>query len=344
MLYLTTRNRHDAYTAARTLASDRGPDGGHYLPYRMIHLDRAQVMQLKEKSFSQCVAEMLNRFFSCRLSQWDVEFCVGRYPQKTVEMNHRLIVAETWHNGSGDYSAMESALAQRIYGDALPAQGPSEWVKIAIRIAVLTGVFGELLRNGSVDPEHPVDVAVASVDFSQTMSVWYARQIGLPIANIICGTNENSAVWDLLHLGAMRTDNPVIPTTTPEGDSAVPAHLERLICGVLGQEEALRFSRICEKGGTYSLLPADAEQLRSGMFASVVSRDRLMAAIPSVYRTSSYIMGPYTALAHSALLNYRAKAGETRSALLLAEKSPRCHLTLVSDAMNILEEDLLDKL
>ena len=287
---------------------------------------------------------MLNRFFSCRLSGWDVDFSIGRYPAKTVKMNHRLIVAETWHNDKSDYACLETALAERIYGGNLPESGASGWAKIAIRIAVLTGVFGELIRKGTVDPEHPVDVAVPAGDFAVPMSVWYARQIGLPIANIICGTNENSAPWDLLHLGAMRTDNAVIKTTTPDGDWAVAEHIERLVCATLGHEETVRFSEICRKGGTYSLLPSDAEKLRSGMFAAVVSMDRLAAAIPSLYNTSSYIMGPYTALAYGALLDYRAKTGETRPALLLAEKNPRCHLVQVSDAMNMLEEDLEEKL
>lgn len=343
MLYLTTRNKHDAYTAARTLASDRGPDGGHYLPYRMIRLDRHQVMALKDKNFCQCVAEILNQFFACRLSGWDVEFSIGRYPAKMVEMNHRLVIGEIWHNDRSDYAAMESALAERIYGGK-PEGDIAAWVKIAIRIAVLTGVFGELLKKDLTDPEHPIDVAVSAGDFSAPMAVWYARQMGLPIANIICGCNENSCVWDLLHLGTMRTDNVVIKTTTPEGDWSVPEHLERLICGCLGPDEALRYSEICRKGGTYALLPADAQKVREGMFAAVVSMDRLDAAIPSLYRTSSYIMGPYTALGYGALLDYRAKTSQTRPALLLADKSPRCHLVQVSDAMNMLEEDLEDKL
>ena len=159
----------------------------------------------------------------------------------------------------------------------MPPEGATGWVKIAIRIAFLTGVFGELIRKGIADPEHPVDVAVPTGDFAIPMSVWYARQMGLPIANIICSSEESSFVWDLLQWGTVKTDEDV------------PEHLERLICGVLGQEECVRFVQTCAMQEEYSLLGIDKEKLRKGMFAAVISKDRLVATIPSVYRTRGSI-------------------------------------------------------
>ena len=323
MLYVTTRSRNDAFTAHRTICSELAPDEGMYLPFKMAELDRKQVLELGEISFCQAVADTINRFFTCNITGWDVEFCIGRYPAKIVDVRHKILAAQTWHNQAWDYAWAEKALAERICGASMPFSGATGWVKIVIRMAFLTGLFGELIRKGAVDPEHPVDVAVPSGDFSVPMSVWYAKQMGLPIANIICGCADNGAVWDLLHLGAVKTSE------------NMPAHLERLICGVLGQEEAVRYSQICALEEEYSLAPFAAEKLRKGMFAAVISPDRLAGTIPSLYRTSDYILGPAAALAYSGLLDYRAKTGETRPALLLAERSPVCDKEFVARAMNM---------
>ena len=331
MLYVTTRSRNDAYTAHRTIHSDRGGDGGMYLPFRMSTLDRSQVRELADKTFGQCVAETLNRFFTCRLTGWDVEFCIGRYPAKLVDVSHRVLAAQTWHNQSWDYAWAERTLAERIGMDMLEGR-PSNWLQIAIRVAFLTGIFSELMKKGIADPEHPADVAVPAGDFSAPMSVWYARQMGLPIGNIICGCEENSGAWELLHQGTAKTEG------------GLPENLERLICGVLGQEEACRYNEICQQGGVYSLLPNDAEKLRSGMFAAVVSKDRLAGTIPSVHRTSDYILGPGTALGYGALQDYRARTGESRPALLLAERSPICDGAYVAEVMNISLPELREKL
>ena len=332
MLYITTRNKHDAHTAHRTICSERAPDEGLYVPFKMVQMDRKQVLELGQMSFGQCVSEILNQFFTCNITSWDVEFCIGRYPVKIEDVGHRVLAAQTWHNLVADYAWAEKSLAEYICGSSMPAEGATGWVKIAIRIAFLTGVFGELIRKGIADPEHPVDVAVPTGDFAIPMSVWYARQMGLHIANIICSSEESSFVWDLLQWGTVKTDEDV------------PEHLERLICGVLGQEECVRFVQTCAMQEEYSLLGIDKEKLRKGMFAAVISKDRLVATIPSVYRTRDYILGPAAALGYSGLLDYRAKTGENRTALLLAERSPMCDCDFVARVMNMTVPELRAKI
>ena len=331
MLYVTTRNKHDAYTAHRTLLADRAPDGGLYLPFRMVTLDRQQVLALADKSFGQCVAETLNRFFACQLTGWDVEFCIGRYPIKTMDISHRIVVAQTWHNQAWDYAWAERALAQKLCADMV-CQQPSAWMRIAIRVAFLTGIFSELIRQGIADPDHPMDVAVPAGDFSIPMSVWYARHMGLPVANIICGCEDDSAAWDLLHLGTVKIDG------------NMPAHLEQLVCETLGHGEARRYSEVCCNGGVYSLLPVDAEKLRGGMFAAVISKDRICSVISSVNRTSGYILGPKAALGYGGLLDFRAMTGENRPALLMAERSPVCDGDLVAGVMGITTAELKERM
>ena len=94
MLYVTTRNNRDAYTAQRVLRENRGPDGGLYVPFREPVFSREEIDALKEKSFHQCVAEVLNRLFNTKLIRWDVEFCVGRYPVRLVNLPQRIIAGE----------------------------------------------------------------------------------------------------------------------------------------------------------------------------------------------------------------------------------------------------------
>lgn len=346
MLYVTTRNKYDAQTATRALSGDRGADGGLYLPFQMPVFSADDVKALADKSFGQCVADVLNLFFSCRLTAVDVDFCIGRSPFKLPAMNHRIVIAELWHNLDDCYDRTEGALAAKICENLGCETKLTSWLRIAIRIAVICGVFGELQRMGIVSLQQVIDVTVAAGDFSAAMSVWYCRQMGLPIGNIICSCNENSGVWELLHLGELHTDAAVVATTTPLADVSVPAELERLIHAAIGMEEAARFAGVAEKRRIYRPHADLLGNLKRGMFSAVVSRSRLDALIPSVYRTNSYILNPYTALAYGGLMDYRAKTGETRTALLLAERSPACESETVADSMHMTVNELkavLDK-
>lgn len=344
MLYVTTRNKNDAHTAHKTLTADKAPDGGLFVPFQMPSITKEDILALKDKSFGQCVADILNLFFSARLDGWDVDFCIGRYPVKLVPMSHRIVVAETWHNPDWNFSRMVRNLFSRIYGNDDPKDVPSSWAWIAIRIAALFGLYGQLLQQGLITPDTPLDVAVTAGDFSAPMAVWYAREMGLPIGTIICSCNDNGSVWDLLHHGQLRTDTSVIPTSTPLCDVATPSNIERLIYGAAGAAETDAFVHNCEKGSVYTPSEEGYRAIRSGMFAAVVSQNRMDSVIRNVYHTNAYSLDPYAALAYGGLQDYRASAGEAGTTLLITEQSPICSAETVAAAMGVTIQQLKERL
>ena len=322
MLYVTTRNKFDTYTSYRANLSDRGPDGGLYLPFRMPELSKEELQLLSEQGFCQRMAHILNLFFNAQLTAWDVELYGGKKPVKLVPMSRRILMAETWHNHDQEFARFASRLAARICESEDSTQKPTSWMVIAIRIAMLFSILPELPAQ-----EMPVDIVVAADDFSAPMAAWYAREMGLPIGNIIC-SHDNASVWNLLHQGEVR------------GDEALPENMERLIAATLGVEENLRFCELKENGRLYATKTGMLEVLRKGMYATVCSRDRVNTLIPSVYRMAGYVMGPQTALAYSGLQDYRASTGGARLALLMAERSPMTDIKAVADSMEMSEYHL----
>ena len=331
MLYVTTRNNRDAFTPSRVQRENRGADGGLYIPFRGPNFSAEEIAGLRDKSFGQCVADVLNALFSAELTNWDIDFCAGRYPVRTVSLGHRILMGETWHNPEWNFDRMVNSLSSFLCKE----EGVTgNWMRIAVRAAVLFGIFGQLQRMGV----ERFDLSVVSGDFSAPMSAWYARRWGLPIGNIVCCCNENNTIWDLFSHGHLRTDGLSTPTLTPEADVSLPSDLERLICECGGVEEVERYLTASRCGSMYC--PGDAiyAKLREGMFVSVVSTQRMESTIPSVYATHQYLLSPYGALAYAGLQDYRAKTGVTRHAVVLTEKSPVCDAETVAKAMGITEE------
>lgn len=344
MLYVTTRNKNDAHTAHKTLLSDRAPDGGLYVPFQIPVISKDDILALKDKSFGQCVADILNLFFSARLDGWDVDFCIGRYPVKLVPMSHRIVVAETWHNPDWDFARMVRNLYSRVCGNGDTQGVPSNWAWIAMRIATLFGLYGELLRKGLAEPNAIIDIALATGDFAGPMAVWYAREMGLPVGMIISSCNENSGLWDLLHYGQVRTDTVAAATNTPQCDVAIPGNLERLIYGRAGTEAAESFANVVREGSIYSPSEESLDPIREGIRAAVVSQKRMESVICNVYRSNAYLLDPYGALAYGGLQDYRATAGEGRTTILITEQNPICSAATVSKAMGITVQELKERL
>lgn len=211
------------------------------------------------------------------------------------------------------------------------------WAEVAVRIAVLAGIFGELNREGL---KEKMDISVVSGDFSGPISAWYARSWGLPIGNIICCCNENNSLWDLLTHGQLRTDAVCIPTGLSQADVVVPEHLERLISRLGGEEEMEDYVGCCRRGGMYCPNEELLGKLREGLYASVVSSQRVERTIRGAYGTHGYLLSPASALAYGGLLDYRAKIGTLHPALVLTGESPLLESAFVAEAMGVSEEKL----
>lgn len=320
MLYVSTRDKTDSFTAYRVLHEDKAPDGGFFAPFHLPKFTAEEIGSLKELSFSETVAKILNLFFSRCLNAWDVEFCIGRYPFQMQTIGQRVVVAELWHNNQATYNNMVVSLYKKLSdknNDAVP-----QWVCIAIEIATLFGLFGELQRNGI----ESVDIAVTDDLFHYPIAVWYARKMGLPVGYILCGCTESSGLWDFLRRGEATTN--------------VPSETELLIYENLGTDEATRFVSVRECGRIYRLNEITSAEVNRGIYPSVIGAERIPAVTASIYRTCGYVSDPQTAAAYGALQDYRAATGENRHTLLLSRNSPMITAQQVADAIGCSKEKL----
>lgn len=312
MLYISTRDRNDAFTAARTLNMDRAPDGGLFVPFRLPVLTKAELLEMKGQTFGETVAHILNLFFSAKLTGWDVDFAIGRNTVKLQEMSHRIVIAELWHNPGASYDYITNKLYQRICIIARERK-PTEWVRVAVRIAVLFGIFAELLDKDAVSFSKPADLAVAADDFTLPMACVYARKMGLPVGTIVCGCNDNSGFWDLVRRGEYN------PSGVPE---YTVLENERLIQAALGCAAASEYAQKCEKGRMFSLNEQELADLSSGLFAAVVGNARIASVASSVQGMGKYRLSNTDAIAYGALQDYRASVTEGRASIILADSKP----------------------
>lgn len=332
MLYVTTRNKNDAFTAYRALTNDLAPDGGRFVPFRMPEYTEEEIAQLRDKTFGQTISEILNVFFSARLQPWNLDFCVGRNIFRTVASNYKIVIAELWHNLEGDFHYMENALYQ-VMNSKNPNKTALEWVRIAVRIATLFGIYGEMLRNDLLEPGQTFDISVPNDDFATPMAVWYSRAMGLPVHMIICSCENDGNMWDFIHRGLIATS---------QISESLELGLERLLEGVLGCGEVKNFRQAWEMGKAYSVDEEILPQLNQGLFCSVSGSDRIPQTINSVFRSSGYIIDPQTALCYGGLQDYRAKTGKSELTVLLAEHTPKDFTAEICEATGIPTDKLND--
>lgn len=338
MLYVTTKDQRDAYTAHRALREYTAPDGGNFVPLRLQELNRREMMDLCSGNSCEIMAGILNLFFGCKLTQWDIQLCIGQRPETVHSMPHKMHVAQLWNNPKWSLDFAVQSLAERI---GLPAgEKPGRWVSVAVQIGMLFCVFADLKNCGVPVFERETDVAVATEDFSAVMAVLYSRKMGLPVGRILCGSNENGCFWDLLNHGQMRTSAPVVHTETPLCDYTVAPHTADLILQVLGKDEVKRFDADIARRGVYTVTDEDSAKMSEIFFSAVIGRKRMNDIISSVYTTNQYLMGPYTALAYGAVQDYRASGGSVSDTIVLCRWSAYDHRNVVAKSIGVPEDQI----
>lgn len=320
MLYVTTRSKVEVSTALRAMRETKAPDGGFYLPARIPVLSDDELAELWNQSGSEIVAQILNRFFNTKLTGAQVSSALGGELYGTRPMSHRIVFWELWSRTGRNWPDTLHALAELISQE--PGAAAGTWLRVAAKVALLFALTAELRAEGRIGSEEKADLFVMSGDLIGLFAAWYAAQMGLPLGNVICCCNENSGIWDLICRGMIKLDAKRVQTPTPECDQVVPAGLELLLYASLGPEEAERFVRKAQQGGTYFLGAEQHRHLRRGLDACVVSSRRLGRVICNLYRTNGYLLCPYTALTYAGLMDYRSTKRRRSTALILSTKSP----------------------
>lgn len=333
MLYTSTRNNLDTFTAQRVLSTRRAPDGGLFIPFHLPVLSQEEIARMCNISFNARVAEILNLLFGTHLTGYDVDLAVGKRSVRLHQLGQRLFAAECWHNTQWEFSGMVSALSRLVYSGKEEGTETGGWLDTGIRMAVLFGIFGELTREGLVSAGKPADISMVSSNFSGPMAAWYARGMGLPIGNIVCCCNENGVLWDFICHGQLRTDGIAVRTAVPEADILVPEGLEQMIALYGGPQEVQQYVDCLHTGRTYYVEDGLLGRMRKGIYVTVSSEQRIMSTVSSSFSAHNYLLSPSSALAYAGLQDYRARTGESRFALIMTDSSPRKSLELIGDTL-----------
>lgn len=307
MLYLSTRNRADSFTAHRVLRSSAAPDGGMFMPMRVPVQNEVALAVFEEMSFSEAVAAIMNLFFGVQITGWDVDFAIGRQAVDLVSGGYKVSLAESWHNSSGTHAYLVQRLYNLVVGEKSSAVAPNAWFQATVNIAILFGIYGKYCRQEIYE----FDIAVEAGDLQLLLAIRYAQKMGLPIRKIILGSIEGDGLWEFLSYGDYQTSR----------KERLPG-LEALLWLEFGYVEEHNYMQATMKKAVYRLKDLRLDQFRNGIFTTVVGDNRVKNVVESTMRTNNYYMEHSTARAFGALQDYRAKTGENKNTLLFAQNAP----------------------
>ena len=203
--------------------------------------------------------------------------------------------------------------------------------------------YAKLLENEEIKAGEKINVTVPTGNFGNILAAYYAKQMGVPIAKLICASNENKVLFDFFKTGVYDKNREFILTSSPSMDILISSNLERLIYRITGgnPEECAKLMENLSKGGEYTITPEMKAQLKD-FYGNYCSEEETKEAIREVYKTSDYVIDTHTAVAAGVYKKYVKDTGDKIPAVIASTASPYKFTRSVMDAISEGHENLDD--
>jgi threonine synthase len=175
---------------------------------------------------------------------------------------------------------------------ALSAVNSINWARIMGQIVYY---FAAGVALGT--PERPIAFAVPTGNFGNVYAGYAARQMGLPVDQLIVGSNRNDILTRFFESGVMAVA-PVEPTLSPSMDIQVSSNFERLLFDVLGRDGAGVAAALgaFRQSGRLELGAARESEVLALFDGARLDDDGTLAEIARLQRETGELIDPHSAV------------------------------------------------
>ncbi|WP_165252738.1 threonine synthase [Adlercreutzia sp. ZJ304] len=205
----------------------------------------------------------------------------------------------------------DDAFASQLKSDAnvaLSSANSINWGRLLPQIVYYVSSYAELVAEGNVSAGDPIDVCVPTGNFGNILAAWYARQMGTPIENLFCASNENRVLTDFINTGIYDiSDREFVLTPSPSMDILVSSNLERQLFELSGRngQAISEWMTSLNAEKRFQADPDTTKAMQAVFKGESVSNNDCLNAIKSVFDKYDYLMDPHTAVSYTAGMRLR---------------------------------------
>lgn len=198
----------------------------------------------------------------------------------------------------GDFDNCQ-ALVKALFNDLdfrdqinLSAVNSINWARVMAQIVYY---FTSAVALGA--PERKVSFSVPTGNFGDVYAGYIAKQMGLPIEQLVVATNVNDILSRTINGGEYKVGE-TIPTISPSMDIQVSSNFERLLFNIYdGDGAAIRnLMENLKQGGQFVIGDDELAKAKETFVAQRVSEEETKATIAVVSEKGGHVIDPHTAV------------------------------------------------
>ncbi|MEL7649796.1 MAG: threonine synthase [Sedimentibacter sp.] len=184
--------------------------------------------------------------------------------------------------------------------------------------------YMKLVESKAISLHDKVNFAVPTGNFGNILAGYYAKNLGLPVNKLICGSNENNVLYDFIRTGIYDRNRDFHKTISPSMDILVSSNLERLLYYMSGKDNKMvkNLMESLKTSGRYEVTDSMKKQIEQEFYAGCVFREDTEKTIKETYQKTGYLLDTHTAVAYKTLEDYRNETKDQTASIVLSTASP----------------------
>ena len=217
--------------------------------------------------------------------------------------------------------SLRQELARRGY--FFSSANSINWGRVLPQIVYYISAYCDLLRDEKIAPGQTVNVCVPTGNFGNILAAYYAKEMGLPINQLICASNSNNVLTEFLREGVYDRNRQFYNTMSPSMDILISSNLERLLLALTQDPAEVReyMTQLAETG-RYKVSGRIQDRLQKRFKGYFCDDQETQRVIRTMFERHGYLIDTHTAVAFSALEQYRRETGDDTPAIVASTASP----------------------
>lgn len=203
--------------------------------------------------------------------------------------------------------------------------------------------YVSLLKNNVIKNGEQINVVVPTGNFGNILAAYYAKGMGLPIAKLICASNDNKVLYDFFKTGSYDRNREFILTSSPSMDILISSNLERLIFKIAGEDAAANSCLMngLKQKGQYEITENMQNQLKD-FYGNYATESEVAETIKNIYEQEGYVLDTHTAVAACVYHKYQTETKDTAKTVIASTASPYKFARSVMNAIDDKYDQLSD--
>lgn len=198
------------------------------------------------------------------------------------------------------------------------------WGRLLPQIVYYFWAYTQAVAKEQIKAGELMNVVVPTGNFGNILAAYYAKEMGLPIKDLICASNLNNVLTEFFQTGIYDRKRPFYLTSSPSMDILISSNFERFLYEMSERDdEKLKtwYDELQSKG-KFEVDSQTLAKAREYVKAGWASEAQVKETVQQVYAEQAYVLDPHTAVAVRVYQDYVNSTGDTTYTIIASTASP----------------------